>query len=303
MKILRDYRVAGALFVNDSGVEAQVSDQVTLFLDRGAEDKFPESIVATIQHPITKVECGSMTSYVLEYNEQNISAAATLLRPQDIIDATVVSGVLVVATQLNVEIAARIAADTAEAATRLAADTAEAATRLAADTAETGARIAADTAHEADTTAHPAANIYNTAVGGITTTNVQAALAELDTLKAPKASPAFSGIVTLSNVTEVIFDTTVGTKLGTSTAQKLAFHNATPVVQRAGAAQATVAGTVGAAVVTTAPTLSAYGYTLTQATDLLARVNSLIVDNAAQTILLNEIRAALVEKGIIKGAA
>ena len=303
MKILRDYRVAGALFVNDSGVEAQVSDQVTLFLDKGAEPLFPVSIVATIQHPITRVECGSMTSYVLEYNEQNIAAAATLLRPQDIIDATVVSGVLVVATQLNVEIAARIAAVAAEAATRLAADTTEAATRLAADTAETSARIAADAAHAASITAHPASSVINTPSVGITATNVQAALAELDTLKAPKASPTLTGIVTMSNVTEVIFDTAVGTKLGTATAQKFAFHNATPVAQRAGAAQTTVAGTVGAAVVSTAPTLSAYGYTLTQATDLLARVNSLIVDNAAQTVLLNEVRAALVEKGIIKGAA
>ena len=294
MKILRDYRVAGALFVNDSGVEAQVSDQVTLFLDKGAEPAFHVSVTATIQHPITRVECGSMTSYVLEYNETTLgnAGAPVLLRPQDIIDATVVSGVLVVATQLNVEIAARIAADTAEAATRLAADTTEAATRLA-----------ADAAHAASITAHPASSIVNTPSVGITATNVQAALAELDTLKAPKASPTLTGIVTVSNVTEVVFDTTVGTKLGTATAQKFAFHNATPVAQRAGAAQATVAGTVGAAVVTTAPTLSAYGYTLTQATDLLARVNSLIVDNAAQTVLLNEVRAALVEKGIIKGAA
>ena len=100
MKILRDYRVTGALYVNDTGVEAQVSDQVTLFLDRDAEPLFPVSIIATIQHPITKVECGSVTSYSLEYNEDNIVAARLLLRSQDIIDATVVSGVLVVATQL-----------------------------------------------------------------------------------------------------------------------------------------------------------------------------------------------------------
>jgi hypothetical protein len=75
--------------------------------------------------------------------------------------------------------------------------------------------------------------------------------------------------------------TVTGTKIATAVAQKLAFHGSTPVVQRAGAAQA--------AVVTTAPTTSAYGYTEAQATAIVT--------------LLNEIRAALVEKGIIKGAA
>jgi hypothetical protein len=114
MKTLRDYRVAGALYVNDTGLEAQVSDQVTLFLDTDAEPDFPVSIVATIQHPIIKVECGSMTSYVFEYNEADLDGAAALLRAQDIIDATVISGVTVVADELDDEIAARIAAVLAE---------------------------------------------------------------------------------------------------------------------------------------------------------------------------------------------
>lgn len=64
--------------------------------------------------------------------------------------------------------------------------------------------------------------------------------------------------------------------------EKLGFHGATPVSQRAGAAQV--------AVVTTAPTNSTpYGYTQAQATAIIT--------------LLNEIRAALVEKGIMKGSA
>lgn len=74
---------------------------------------------------------------------------------------------------------------------------------------------------------------------------------------------------------------TGGYDLGHSAADLVGMHGATPVIQRAGAAQA--------AVVTTAPTNSSpYGYTQAQATAILT--------------LLNEIRAALVEKGFIAGA-
>ena len=86
--------------------------------------------------------------------------------------------------------------------------------------------------------------------------------------------------ITLGAGGNVVLDTATGSKIGTATAQKLAFHNSTPVIQRAGAAQA--------AVVTTGSALAAYGYTESQA-------------NAIVT-LINEIRAALVEKGLIAGA-
>ncbi len=72
-----------------------------------------------------------------------------------------------------------------------------------------------------------------------------------------------------------------GTKFGTATSQPLGFHNATPSIQRAGAAQA--------AVVTTGAALASYGYTQAQADAIVT--------------LVNELRAALVEKGLIKGAA
>jgi hypothetical protein len=69
---------------------------------------------------------------------------------------------------------------------------------------------------------------------------------------------------------------------GASATDKIAFHGATPAVQRSGSAQA--------AVVTTAPTnTTPYGY-------------STSAQAAAIVTLLNEIRAALVEKGIIKGS-
>lgn len=73
-----------------------------------------------------------------------------------------------------------------------------------------------------------------------------------------------------------------GYQLGANAAAKVGFHGATPVAQRAGSAQAAVA--------TTTPTNSSpYGFSQAQATALIA--------------LVNELRAALVEKGIIKGAA
>ena len=88
--------------------------------------------------------------------------------------------------------------------------------------------------------------------------------------------------ITIGEATDIATGTTTGTKIGTAAAQKLAFHNATPVIQRAGAAQAAVA--------TTAATDSTpFGFAEAQANAIVA--------------LVNELRAALVEKGIIKGAA
>ncbi len=71
-----------------------------------------------------------------------------------------------------------------------------------------------------------------------------------------------------------------GTVLGQSSADLISFYNATPLVQRSGAAQA--------AVPTTAPiNASPYGYTQAQATAIIT--------------LLNEIRATLVGLGLMKG--
>lgn len=77
--------------------------------------------------------------------------------------------------------------------------------------------------------------------------------------------------------------TKAGMRIGRSAADKLSFHGATPVAQRAGSAQAAVA--------TTAPTnTTPYGY-------------STSAQAAAIVTLVNELRAACVEKGIIKGSA
>lgn len=91
------------------------------------------------------------------------------------------------------------------------------------------------------------------------------------------------GDMTHADATNVILNTSTGTKIGTATGQKLAFHNSTPVIQRAGAAQA--------AVVTTASTQTVpFGYATQAQADAIVT-------------LVNELRAALVEKGLIKGAA
>lgn len=94
---------------------------------------------------------------------------------------------------------------------------------------------------------------------------------------------SFSIPITLANAMNVILGTGTGTKIGTGTTQKLAFHNSTPVVQRSGADQT--------AVVTTAATnITPYGYATQAQADALVT-------------LVNELRAAMVEKGLIKGSA
>ena len=89
--------------------------------------------------------------------------------------------------------------------------------------------------------------------------------------------------IELADAKNIKFQTTTGTKIGTATGQKLAFHNSTPVIQRAGAAQAATA--------TTASTnVAPYGYTTSAQADAIVT-------------LVNEIRATLVEKGLMKGGA
>ncbi len=48
-----------------------------------------------------------------------------------------------------------------------------------------------------------------------------------------------STTLTFSDALDIVFNATTGTKLGTATTQKLAFYNATPIVQGASVADAT----------------------------------------------------------------
>jgi hypothetical protein len=115
-------------------------------------------------------------------------------------------------------------------------------------------------------------------------------------------------------------------RIGYTASDPVGFHNKAATVQRKASAQAAVsttvgsavAATVGGALATTAATTSTpYGFSQAQADGLIARVNALIVDNAAlvaqinllrtdsiaKDTLVNELRTALVNKGFIKGAA
>lgn len=96
-----------------------------------------------------------------------------------------------------------------------------------------------------------------------------------------------SGSFLLSEGYDIHTGTAFGSRFGATIAQRIAFHGAIASVQRTGAVQAAVA--------TTALTTGAI-YSQAEATALATRCTAL-------TVLVNELRAALVEKGLIKGAA
>ena len=89
------------------------------------------------------------------------------------------------------------------------------------------------------------------------------------------------GSLTLGD-NNIVAGTTTGVKVGTAITQKLGFYNATPIVQPAAAAQATVA-------TTGATSSTPFGYTEAQANAIVA--------------LVNEMRSTLVNLGLMKGAA
>lgn len=88
-------------------------------------------------------------------------------------------------------------------------------------------------------------------------------------------------VTTTSNVNQTP-ESSDGFKVGDSASSKIGFYGATPVAQRASANQAAVTTT---AATSTTP----FGYTQAQADAIVT--------------LLNEIRATLVEIGLMKGSA
>ena len=94
-----------------------------------------------------------------------------------------------------------------------------------------------------------------------------------------------------------------GAQVGKGTSEKVAFYGSTPVVQPTGSSQAAVTGTVGTALVTTTATTMASGYaSSTQAIAITTRVNQLVVDSLATTILVNKLRADMVALGLSAGS-
>lgn len=114
-------KIAGALLQQETGPEAQVGDQVKLYLDQIGRPELPEFVFGVIQHPIDKVGCcDDSTLYSIEYDEDDIPQG--LLRPQDVVSAEVTSAVDIVAQDLQEEIARATAAEETETAARIAAD-------------------------------------------------------------------------------------------------------------------------------------------------------------------------------------
>ncbi len=71
--------------------------------------------------------------------------------------------------------------------------------------------------------AFTAASAYATAAQGTTADNAM-----------PKAGGTFTGSITMTDAFNIILGTSTGTKIGTSTTQKLGFYNSTPIVQPSG---------------------------------------------------------------------
>lgn len=92
----------------------------------------------------------------------------------------------------------------------------------------------------------------------------------------------FTGNITLADGTNIVVNTTTGTQIGTAVTQKVGFWGATPIVQPASADQASCpAGGTGAA---------AGGWDTAGHRD-------------AAILLINAMRTALVNAGLMKGAA
>lgn len=92
-----------------------------------------------------------------------------------------------------------------------------------------------------------------------------------------------TGQVTLGDANNVILGSTTGNSWGSATSQKTSVYGVTPIVQRVGAAQAAVATTA-------ATNVGPFGYTTAAQADAIVT-------------LVNELRAAMVAFGIIKGSA
>jgi len=98
--------------------------------------------------------------------------------------------------------------------------------------------------------------------------------------------------LTFADAMNVVVNATTGTKVGTATSQKLGFWNATPIIQPAAAGQASITDSTGGIA---ASSLVDVGVVFSQ-----AAINA---NFATVAVLLLAIRTALVNSGLMKGAA
>lgn len=125
-------------------------------------------------------------------------------------------------------------------------------------------------------------------------TNVLGALSNVAALD-------IDGDLTLADAKNVIVNSTTGTKLATATAQKLGFWNATPIVQPAGSSQAAV--TLGNTDNEIGGLAIGAAYSQTEVQALRDKCEELADDVRNLSTLVDALRTALVDTGLIKGAA
>lgn len=311
MKILK-YKAADRLYQSETGPEVQVGDQVKLFLDTEANPELPEFVFGIVQPGIRRVDCDEYAIYTIEYE-----LAEFTLRQDDVISVEVTSAVDVVAADLAAETAARIADVNAEEAARIAADALKAPITnavLVNPSANTPTLTDNDTSLATTAFVQGQSTVRYTAQSLSDPQKLQVqeniGIDSIDyenyNLLRPDQSTSLNwgdsklissfatdvlfwstGNLQVVDGVNVLFGSTNGTILGATTAQKFAFHGATAVAQRAGAAQVAVPTTV--LTVSNPPTQ--------------AEVQAIIDRLALVTTLDNELRAALVQKGLIKGSS
>jgi len=117
------------------------------------------------------------------------------------------------------------------------------------------------------------------------------------------ASLTFNGM-TITDATNIVLNTTTGTKIGTAVGQKLGLWNVTPVIQPLGADQADQGAMTGTVLGDLGATSGGWGYSSEANADAVhTKFDLLIADVAALDTLLTAIRTALVAVGIMKGSA
>lgn len=107
-----------------------------------------------------------------------------------------------------------------------------------------------------------------------------------------------------------IDDTAAGLTLGNAS-DKVAFHGSAPVAKRVGSAQAAIGNATYAAPTAVpadsteaaSPTTAEHNAALAALASVRTQLVALAADVATHKTLANELRAALVEKGLIKGSA
>jgi hypothetical protein len=93
------------------------------------------------------------------------------------------------------------------------------------------------------------------------------------TNRSTRVSIAAGGGMTFADANNISFNTTTGTKIGTATTQKLAFWNATPIVQPTTAVAAATLSSLGGTALTSTDTFD--GYTLLQVVKALRNIGLL----------------------------